>query len=47
MVVEGGGLMNAGGGTRGAERRTLSLSQVYDRLENVKIAVRKSERGRR
>lgn len=46
VVVEGGGLMNAGEGTRGAGRRTLSLSQVHDRLENAKLAVRKSERER-
>lgn len=46
VVAEGGGFMNAGGGTRGAGRRTLSLSQVHDRLENAKLATRTSERGR-
>lgn len=46
VVAEGGGLMSAGEGTRDVGRRTLSLSQVHDRLENAKLAARKSERRR-
>lgn len=34
------------GRNRGQGRRTLSLSQVYDRLENAKFVARTSERGR-
>lgn len=42
VAAEGGGLMNAG--KERAARWTLSLSQVYDRLENAKLVARKSER---
>lgn len=55
-VAEGGGRRRwrrrgvTGRGTVGREggrtgRRTLSLSQVYDRLENTKLTARTSERG--
>lgn len=41
VVAEGGGMMNGEEeGGKGAGRRTLSLSQVYDRLENAKLVAR-------
>jgi hypothetical protein len=49
VVAEGGGVMNGEEeGGKGEGRRTLSLSQVYDRLENAKLVARTlRERTRR
>lgn len=50
VVAEGGGGVMNGGRRRdgkGAGRRTLSLSQVYDRLENAKLVARTLPRERR